>query len=906
MSGLKHFLSLEASAGSGKTYALSVRYVSLLFLGAKPNKILTLTFTNKAANEMKNRINSVLRDLENRNELDDICKITTLSKEDILRLKDTVLRDFLKEDLLISTIDSFFARILRKFSLYAGLLPDFIIDESGLKEKIVIRFIEMCKKEGKLGSLAELALEESKRLGDIFTLFESFYEKEGEFDFENIKRSEPSNSTEVFEILFRLRALFEKRGASKKILDTFEADDLGSLLKKGYIKKDTLAYWQYKKYVNDEIEELFFKLKESLKRVVYAKEAYLFSSLGSLFGIYKRAVKEINKEFSTLSFLDVTNRLYELLQNEIRRDFLYFRLDSRIEHILIDEFQDTNVLQYKILEPLFEEIVSGYGAKEFKTLFFVGDVKQSIYRFRGGAKELFGYVREKFNLEKDVLDTNYRSSQKVVEFVNDTFESKIEGYVRQRVNSKEEGFVKVVFDEDIIKCTRQSVKELLDRGVKSSDIALLTHKNSDATTLQEMIETAFAIEAQTSATVRLLDTKSVRAVVDFLKYLYFKEDLYKTSFLFFLGKAPNEDLDTERFNLNEPLSKIIRDIVDRYEIFDDDTDIISLIELANGYSDIESFLFDLENINATSQNSSNDSLKILTIHKSKGLEFKYVIVVDRLGQKNNKKSSILYEYDSIELKNIYQRVSGREYIDESYNRALLKERKLENEDLLNMHYVAFSRAKEGLIICAKPQKSVFEYLGLKECSIGGFRAEVETKSGRSGEIFIPQEKIEHYGSQKSEAEEKESFETDFYSVSFGLALHYCLEMMGRFDEKSLKEAFLTLKNRYGYILDDKSLDSIYLRIFKLLESKDFLNLIRDAKLYKEQPINYKSKRYQLDLLIEKKDCMIVVDYKSSKTLFDSHLKQVGLYKKALKELTSKRVEAYLLYLDEDECKMVEV
>ncbi len=114
MSGFEPFLSLEASAGSGKTYALSVRYISLLFLGVNPNRILTLTFTNKAANEMKGRIAEVLKDLENRSELDEICKQSGLDKDEILKQKPKILQSFLKDELLISTIDSFFAKILTK------------------------------------------------------------------------------------------------------------------------------------------------------------------------------------------------------------------------------------------------------------------------------------------------------------------------------------------------------------------------------------------------------------------------------------------------------------------------------------------------------------------------------------------------------------------------------------------------------------------------------------------------------------------------------------------------------------------------------------------------------------------------------------------------------------------------
>ncbi|MCK4738251.1 MAG: UvrD-helicase domain-containing protein, partial [Sulfurimonas sp.] len=118
-------LCFEASAGSGKTFMLVVRYLSLLFQGAEPSKILALTFTNKAASEMQERIVSTLEELESRGELDEIVKVTELSREYLLENRQRVLNEFLNAHTKIMTIDSFFTSILRKFSLYASLMPDF-------------------------------------------------------------------------------------------------------------------------------------------------------------------------------------------------------------------------------------------------------------------------------------------------------------------------------------------------------------------------------------------------------------------------------------------------------------------------------------------------------------------------------------------------------------------------------------------------------------------------------------------------------------------------------------------------------------------------------------------------------------------------------------------------------------
>lgn len=116
---------------------------------------------------------------------------------------------------------------------------------------------------------------------------------------------------------------------------------------------------------------------------------------------------------SELSFSDVTYLVYEILKLlGDDSEFLYFRLDAQIEHILLDEFQDTSILQYEILKPLIDEITSGEGIFENGSFFFVGDVKQSIYRFRGGVSALFQSVAEENSTHVEKLLTNYRSQRR--------------------------------------------------------------------------------------------------------------------------------------------------------------------------------------------------------------------------------------------------------------------------------------------------------------------------------------------------------------------------------------------------------------------------------------------------------------------------------------------------------------
>ena len=896
------YLALEASAGSGKTYALSVRYIALLYLGANPSKILTLTFTNKAAAEMKSRICEVLKDLENRSELEHISEQVGITTEEILERKDAVLEQFLSEDLIISTIDSFFAKILRKFALNAGFMPDFKIETDTLHVEVLERFLRICIQEKKYETLLKFSINEQKKLSDVFALFDEFYDKESEFDPKKVEKALHVNPKQVLSVMENLKELFAKEGAKESVLKTFDADSIAEVVKKKYLAKDDLEYWQYKKHVTPAISELFESLKVVLANYLNEREKYLLGELSELFYIYKYALRSVNKELSTLSFADVTNALYTLLEDEISKEFLYFRLDGKIEHILIDEFQDTNIMQYKILAPLMSEIVSGVGSSEFKSLFFVGDIKQSIYRFRGGAKELFKYAREQFGVEIKVLDTNYRSSMNVVEYVNEVFIDKINGYEPQKVNSKKEGFVEVAFGEEIEDLVLEKVKFLLEEGVHPKDIAILTHQNKDAKTLKDkLLENIENINVQTEATIKLISVPIVGAILDLLKYAYFKDEIYKQNFLVAIGFDWKESLDMSWLNINRTPMQLIIAIVRRYEIFDNDMDLIKLVELSSRYEDIEIFLFECDSFGEDAKSEDNDGIKILTIHKSKGLEFEHVIVVDRLGSKRGGGGTLLYEYDDIDLVGIYQRVSQREFIDEKYALAKVKEEVLEKEDVLNMHYVAFTRAESSLIVVAKNKGSAYEHLELEELKRGAVEVK-ESSTCSEKSLHVMNQTLQFHGTQES-TKKDETVESDHFAITYGLAMHHCLEMMSEFTKDSLDNAYISTCNRYSIVLSPKNLSSIYQRIEMLLSNEEFLTLVEGGKLYKEQPLVFNGERKQIDLLVEKDDEVVVIDYKSSLHVNDSHLAQIGLYKKAMSKISSKKVSVYLVYLRDVEIKI---
>ena len=163
---MKPFLALKASAGSGKTFALTVRYISLLLLDASPKEILTLTFTNKAAAQMAERIYDTLLSLgEDEAILDAVVIETELSKIEVMNKKDEIIKKFISSELSIYTIDKFINKILREFSGYIGINDDFEIKFDD-EELLLYKFLTSLD-ESQFDSLISFAHTENKKLNSI-------------------------------------------------------------------------------------------------------------------------------------------------------------------------------------------------------------------------------------------------------------------------------------------------------------------------------------------------------------------------------------------------------------------------------------------------------------------------------------------------------------------------------------------------------------------------------------------------------------------------------------------------------------------------------------------------------------------------------------------------------------------
>jgi len=900
----KPFLAYSASAGSGKTFALSVRYISLLFMGEAPSGILAATFTNKAAAEMRQRVVDSLRgldELDNAAFTDAICIQTGLSRNELLAKQPEVLNQFLASTSYIVTLDSFFSSILRSASLELGLEPDFVTKEQG-DEKLEMHFLEEVHAEGLLASLVKLAMDiEDKRFGKIFDLMQNFYKVDPLLPQQKEITLSIADQEEKIEALRMkiIKALMDA-GAADRAVKQFDTGSVKALFGKKLFEKETLAeHSWFKKVANDEIEGLYAYIKQALSLWAKAKESIVLHNLFKIYDYYRNANITNAKTSGILSFDDLTYFVYRLLHESISKEFLYFKIDSKFKHILLDEFQDTSTLQFLLLKPLIDEIFSGQGQSEFKSFFYVGDTKQSLYRFRGGVEELFDKVAENYDVKIEQMDTNYRSSRNVVEQVNLWFEPIMADYVPQKCKEgASQGVVKVFDSEELIEDAVGQAKALLDLGVDVNDIAFLVSTNKDGQTLQEACEHE-GIDTLLKTSSSLKNNPKIGALTAMVSYLFYGAKIDAEALLLKVGSTLDK-IDTTWFSAFMSPLQVVDRLVKEFGYFDNDLNILKLLEFASGFSDIPAFLEEFATSSVSVASNSVQGANIMTIHGSKGLEFEYVILLDKLTRPNSDKSALVFHYnDNLYIDKILYRTKGRENFDEEYARVIEERKASALKDRKNVLYVALTRAVEGLIVIKKPKDSIFDEINISPISIGEISVERSVLSVQKEQEPVESVTITNYGTQKTPEKEEES-EKDHEAILFGTALHYTLEMLSRFDKESLTEAMNALQNRYGQVLTPIQTEEIKDRVLRLIGDNDFNALLEGAALSKEQSLSFNGELKQIDLLLKYDDRYMVVDYKSSKKFNLKHQKQVDFYTKAIENITSKPTFGAIVYLLEKE------
>lgn len=294
----------------------------------------------------------------------------------------------------------------------------------------------------------------------------------------------------------------------------------------------------------------------------------------------------------------------------------------------------------------------------------------------------------------------------------------------------------------------------------------------------------------------------------------------------------------------------------------------------------------------------------MTIHGSKGLEFKYTIVLDRFGGRAPNRDMLIFNYETpVKIDKIYYKFAKKENFIKDYKIALNEQKELSAKDRLNLLYVAFTRAELALSIVKKDKSSEFDILNLQEQKIGSVPKTVSEVKKEPNRLNI---KISRYGLQEhsSVSENDDADIINYENIYFGEALHYCLEL-ANLKESEFKDAYDSLYNRYGYILSKEAIDDIGKRVKMLLENREFKSIIDSGSLYKEQPLVYKESFYQIDLLV-KGESNIIIDYKSSKNFANKHIEQIKNYIDAIKSIENKDTIGYIIYLLRDRVEIKKV
>lgn len=461
----------KASAGSGKTFLLTIHYLQLLFQSPKNYRhILAVTFTNKATAEMKGRILEELEKLakgestEYGRQLQE--RLGGETKETIQQqaknIYSSILHDYSRFS--VTTIDSFVQKVIRSFAYEIGLDAGFKLklNTDLVKEDLAERLFRLLDTDENLRQwVTELAV---RRLNDgkswnfrddMLSLAGEIF-KDSFLDFEESIRKMPdvdSAFKSMRDKIFQIKNDFEKR--FKKIgREAVELLEAYGLSQNDFpFKASSFANYYYKasrgeieqpgkrvrEVINDinkmhpskqrnpsvvAIEARLYQLLNSLCNLsdeelpLYNSASLLSSNIGNLrlMHVFSEELKNYRSENKELLISD-THLLLRKLTAETEASFIYEKTGNRYRHFLIDEFQDTSTLQWENFKPLLE---NSLGEGNYNLL--VGDVKQAIYRWRGGDRRLLQQtVKEKlaaFKIEQHQLNENYRSSKPVIEFNN--------------------------------------------------------------------------------------------------------------------------------------------------------------------------------------------------------------------------------------------------------------------------------------------------------------------------------------------------------------------------------------------------------------------------------------------------------------------------------------------------------
>lgn len=438
-----------ASAGTGKTYRLTNKFISLLLAGVEPERVLATTFTRKAAGEILDRVLERLVDATDRDaglaELRAAIGDPTLSPGACRSLLVKLTRGL--DTFQVRTIDSFFAHLVRLFALDLELPPNWSIGDQREDEALQSEALQDVLEDAERGEMLELlrAIQKgSAKRGVQAALLRRVQELrpialESERVAWSVLRRDVAIDEAAFERACQAlpQAPLAKTAkgvemanwgkARDRLLADLAQEFWDQILRNGLVKAaldDEPTY--YKKPLAPDLLEALAPIVARAKAEVLNDLVKRNEAVRSLLESFETRYAERKRTAGLFRFDDLPQALAPRTARaklfDEREAELWFRLDGRLDHLLLDEFQDTSPVQWRILAPLASEITSSAGDE--RSFFCVGDVKQSIYSFRQAEPRLLQNLASLLpGLEAERMDKSYRSSAVVLEAVNLVFET---------------------------------------------------------------------------------------------------------------------------------------------------------------------------------------------------------------------------------------------------------------------------------------------------------------------------------------------------------------------------------------------------------------------------------------------------------------------------------------------------
>ena len=839
-------LVLKASAGTGKTYRLSLEYIVALCKKGdiEPidyKNILVMTFTRKATAEIKEGIlnklsefieiyeitkNSelpIIEAISNSRLIDDKKKnnylnliesikniepnlvIDNIFLENLSKVYKEIIKN--KEKLKVYTIDAFFNIIFKNivtnlmkiksytmldeedsFSYYKKVLENIFSNEKLFNdfknfftensEKNIDNYISIIQRLISSRWKYILSLNDNPSLAkkekfnitkssiEILREIFSYIENDCKKDLDDVLKTDykkyigKTEETQK-EFLFKDFKLLFKDGTAGLIYN-------GNKLKKA-------SDAEHKEYINARHEELREILsKEIFNEVLIPYEEKIFELSSEIYNLYDsfkiRDKKFTFSDIAIYTYMAIFNKNNALRDENGLTDIFFETLDMNIEAIFIDEFQDTSILQWKILYEF---------TKKAKTVICVGDEKQSIYGWRDGEKRLFENLETILEAREDSLGKSYRSDRNIVSYCNQFFKAieKIEDwkFPISKVNSKNDGYVKAICIKDLqdkiedeeekkeININTVLLKEL-KKFYPYDNVAIIARTNAELLEIANLLEDE-KIPYILNNEKNISEYSGIFECFELLKYLVYENELALFNFISsplsnfgtdeveillknkeelfsyinfsqdndFINSLENKKIirflekivflkkNYRDFTVQDLIFKIIKkfQFIDYFNKDNEVKNIYDFYLLTNYYSSILELLNDYKEnkLSLSDTNSERKGVELVTIHKSKGLEFKTTFVM-----KNSKKSKtdgidFLFEmndkYDETVF-SLFCKKGYRHILETCFKERIENYDKKIKEEEINNFYVALTRPKNNLI--AIYEDRIFEKKSLNEFS----------------------------------------------------------------------------------------------------------------------------------------------------------------------------------------------